>query len=154
MDYLKHVMSCVSLGGSWRWCPPHTEHIHMTFSWYESSFVVSWDEFLVTQSTDIWIVPKYDSLCVSVYCSRRWQIYHTEHTDMNSPQNEASSVSSYGGWIWIHCHTEHNDMKSCWDHSSSGSRRLGPCHTNHSVLNFPQYDSFCVSLCGSCRWIS
>ena len=26
--------------------------------------------------------PQHDSLCVTVYCSRRWIIYHTENTDM------------------------------------------------------------------------
>ena len=78
------------------------------------------------------LLSQHDSSCASVYSSKRWYTYHTEPTDMNSSQDDASCVSSYGRWIWIHCHTEHNVMKYYWDHSSSGSWRLWPCHTNHS----------------------
>ena len=125
----------------------------MNFPEYESSFVVSWDEFLATQSRRIWIVPKHDSSCVSVYCSRRWNICHTEHTDMDSAQDDRSCVFSSGGWIWIHCHTERNSNQACWHYPSSGCRGLGPCHTDDSVRDFPQYTSLCASWCDSRRWI-
>ena len=103
-----------------------------------SLYIVPGDERFTTQNTLIWFLhmvaefesnvkqstmtwrlvgitdrrkfncPQYDSSCASVYFSRIWIIYHTEHINMNSSQYEALCVSSCGHWIWIHCHTEHN----------------------------------------------
>ena len=63
MDSPKYASLCVSLCGSLRWNPRHTEHSDNDF-------------------------PQNDSSCVSVYRSRIWNIYHTEHSDMSSPQHD------------------------------------------------------------------
>ena len=61
MDSPQYESLCVSLCGSWRWIPWHTEHRYMNCL-------------------------QHDTSCVSVYRSRRLNIYHTERTDMNFSQ--------------------------------------------------------------------
>ena len=77
--------------------------------------VVSGDEFIVTQSTGIWIVPsmslhvslyvvpQYEFLCVSLGGSRRSISRHTEHGDMDSA---GGGLHRKGTYIHTHIQTD------------------------------------------------
>ena len=57
---------------------------------------------------------------------------------------ESLCVSLGTFWRCVPGQIENRDMYCPKIHSSSSCWRLGPCHTDHCVVDSPQYESVCI----------
>ena len=128
------------LCGSWRLFLCHTDHSDMDSHKYKSA-CVSEDNFLVTQSTGIWIV-------LSMTCHMSLSIvpvygsFHTQRTLMLILPIVIFPVSY---WVVLGMDSPKQDsLRGFWDLSLA---------TENTVIWILHNDSSCASLFGSWRWI-